>query len=161
LFAAEKALVKLPHILAVPPLLAGCSGEPDPFEAALNARRQYDPAQLARGAKLYQKHCARCHGDRGQSTVLPWNVRQADGFYPPPPLDDTAHAWHHPSAVLAGVVGDGSPPGEGRMPAWRGILATQDIADVVVYLTSFWSDATYRLWFEQIETPARRAAAAP
>lgn len=140
-------------------LLAGCGKPADPFAQAIGPERKYDRAQLQRGATLYRAHCARCHGDRGQGTVLPWNVRQADGFYPPPPLDDSAHAWHHPTAVLAGVVREGSPPGEGKMPAWKGKLSEQDIVDVVVYVTSFWSDEKYRLWFEQIEAPAREQAA--
>lgn len=136
-------------------VLAGCGGSPDPFVQALGAERKYDAAQLQRGAALYSQHCAQCHGARGQGTRLPWNVRQADGFYPPPPLDDSAHAWHHPTAVLARVVRDGSAPGEGRMPAWKDRLSEQDIVDVVVYVTSLWSDDKYRLWFERIEAPAR------
>lgn len=143
-------------------LLAACGQQQasHAFAAAVNAQRNYDPAQLRRGAALYQVHCSSCHGDRGQGTLLPWNVRQADGFYPPPPLDDSAHAWHHPTAVLARVVRDGSPPGEGRMPAWKDRLSEQQIVDVVVYVTSLWSDETYHLWFAQVETPARREAAA-
>jgi mono/diheme cytochrome c family protein len=45
------------------------------------------------------------------------------------------------------------------MPAWKNKLSERDIADVVVYVTSLWSDEKYRLWFVQIETPARESAA--
>jgi mono/diheme cytochrome c family protein len=151
--------MRIRYGLLVLGLLAGCGSQPDPFVQAIGAERKYDPTQLQRGAALYRRHCANCHGDRGQGTLLPWNVRQADGFYPPPPLDDSAHAWHHPTAVLARVVRDGSPPGEGKMPAWKNKLSERDIADVVVYVTSLWSDEKYRLWFVQIETPARESAA--
>jgi mono/diheme cytochrome c family protein len=143
-----------PLLLCV--LLAACNqSDPQPFDQAVNARRAYDPAQLARGAALFEKHCVSCHGKQGAGTILPWNVRQADGFYPPPPLDDSAHAWHHPTALLARVVRDGSLPGQGKMPAWRGKLSEAEITDVVVYVTSLWSDEKYQLWFAQIETPAR------
>jgi len=147
--------------LAAAALLAACgdAAKRDPFAQAVTAQRQYDATQLQRGASVYQQHCATCHGDRGQGTVLPWNVRQADGFYPPPPLDDSAHAWHHSTAVLARVVREGSPPGEGKMPAWKDKLSEQEIVDVVVYVTSLWSDEKYRLWFEQIESPARQQMA--
>lgn len=141
----------------LPPLLAACGDaqKPHAFERNINAERRYDAAQLQRGAVLYQRHCATCHGDQGQGKILPWNVRQADGFYPPPPLDDSAHAWHHPTELLARVVRDGSPPGQGKMPAWKGQLSEAEIADVVVYVTSLWSDEKYQLWFARIEMPAR------
>jgi mono/diheme cytochrome c family protein len=31
--------------------------------------RSYDPAQLARAEKLYQEHCAFCHGERDKGSV--------------------------------------------------------------------------------------------
>lgn len=142
----------------IPPLLfAACGDAPPshPFAQAVNAERRYDAAQLQRGAALFEKHCITCHGEKGVGKVLPWNVRQADGFYPPPPLDDSAHAWHHPTELLARVVRDGSPPGQGKMSGWKGQLSESEIVDVVVYVTSLWSDEKYQLWFSQIETPAR------
>lgn len=141
--------------IALPLLFTACGEEPQGFARSLNAERKYDLAQLQRGAALFEAHCASCHGDKGQGKTLPWNVRQPDGFYPPPPLDDSAHAWHHAAEVLARVVRDGSPPGQGKMPAWKGKLSEQDITDVVVYITSLWSDEKYQLWFTQIEAPAR------
>jgi len=144
-------------LCAIALTLLGC-GEKQKQSAwaqAVNAERRYDAAQLQRGATLYQEHCATCHGDKGQGKILPWNVRQADGFYPPPPLDDSAHAWHHPTELLARVVRDGSPPGQGKMPAWKDKLSEAEIVDVVAYVTSLWSDEKYQLWFVQIETPSR------
>lgn len=138
--------------------MTGCSGEKEHPFAALTAQRQYDAAQLQRGAALFEKNCVSCHGEKGVGKVLPWNVRQADGQYPPPPLDDSAHAWHHPTHLLARVVRDGSLPGQGNMPGWRGKLSEQDITDVVVYVTSLWSDEKYQIWFAQVETPARENA---
>jgi mono/diheme cytochrome c family protein len=148
--------------LVLPLLFAACGDarKSNVFAQAVNAERRYDAAQLQRGAALYRQYCARCHGDKGQGKVLPWNVRQADGFYPPPPLDDSAHAWHHPTTVLVRVVREGSPPGQGKMPGWKDRLGEAEIVDVVVYVTSLWSDEKYQLWFAQIETPAREQGAA-
>ena len=78
----------------------------------------------------------------------PAQVRDADGHYPPPPLDDSAHAWHHPTAVLLEAVREGSPEGEGKMPAWKGRLTEQQMQDVVAYIKSLWSDEVYALWLK-------------
>lgn len=141
-------------------LMAGCerASAPTPVEfvAGVNAERRYDAAQLGRGKAVFLRNCASCHGASGEGRIHPWNVRGADGFYPPPPLNDDAHAWHHSTKVLAKVIREGTPPNQGRMPAWQGKLTESEIADVVVYITSLWSGELYRQWYEQIEAPARR-----
>jgi mono/diheme cytochrome c family protein len=72
----------------------------------------------------------------------------ADGRFPPPPPDDSAHAWHHPPADLLEMTRDGSPAGQGNMPAWTGKLSEQAIEDVVAYIKSLWSDPVYQLWWK-------------
>lgn len=129
--------------------LAGCdetrsSGGDDGDKAAVG--RELDAAQVARGKSVYQKHCIECHGVDGKGLPGDWRVRDADGMYPPPPLDDSAHAWHHPTAVLLAAIRDGSPPGEGKMPAWKGRLSEHEMQDVVAYIKSLWSDPVYKLW---------------
>jgi mono/diheme cytochrome c family protein len=69
-------------------------------------------------------------------------------MYPPPPLDDTAHAWHHATPVLRKAIEEGSPPGTGDMPSWKGKLTDRQIDDVIVYIKSLWSDEVYRHWLE-------------
>ena len=110
--------------------------------------RNLDPAQVAQGQAIYKRHCAECHGVEGGGQPGDWRVRDADGNYPPPPLDDNAHAWHHPTAVLLQAIREGSPPGEGNMPAWKGKLSEQEMQDVVVYIKSLWSDQVYRMWWD-------------
>jgi mono/diheme cytochrome c family protein len=55
--------------------------------------------------------------------------------------------------VLLEVVRDGSPPGEGNMPAWQGKLGEQEMRDAVVYIKSLWSDSVYRMWWK-LEQPS-------
>lgn len=110
--------------------------------------RQHDPAQVARGRVVYESHCAGCHGLAGQGQAGDWRVRDPDGYYPPPPLDDSAHAWHHATAVLLDVVRNGSAPGEGKMPAWKDVLSDAEMVDVVEYVKSLWSDPVYALWWK-------------
>ena len=46
------------------------------------------------GGSVYAKNCASCHGVAlvGQAK---WRQRDADGYLPAPPHDETGHTWHH------------------------------------------------------------------
>lgn len=111
-------------------------------------KRHHDPAQVARGRAVYDRHCAECHGAEGRGQAGDWRIRDAAGNYPPPPLDDSAHAWHHPTTVLLDVIRNGSDPGEGNMPAWKKVLSEAEMQDVVAYIKSLWSDPVYQLWWK-------------
>ncbi len=104
--------------------------------------------QVERGRLVYERHCIECHGAEGRGQPGDWRVKRADGMYPPPPLDDTAHAWHHPTEVLKQRIREGSPPGVGDMPAWQGKLTEGEIDDVVVYIKSLWSPEIFRNWIQ-------------
>lgn len=110
--------------------------------------REQDATQVARGKAVYDKYCIECHGANGQGQPGDWRIRDADGRFPPPPLDSSAHAWHHPTAVLLEVIREGSPEGQGNMPAWKGKLSEQQMQDVVAYIKSLWSDEVYALWWK-------------
>ncbi|MFO7543790.1 MAG: c-type cytochrome [Thiobacillus sp.] len=139
-------------------MLAACEQAPPPAPtqsavdispaAASPLDRKLDPQQVARGLIVYEHHCASCHGAEGKGQPGDWRIRDAKGMYPPPPLDDSAHAWHHPTAVLLEAIRDGSPKGEGNMPGWKGKLTEQDMQDVAVYIKSLWSDQVYLMWLD-------------
>ena len=52
------------------------------------------------------------------------------------------------TAVLLDMIRNGSPQGQGKMPAWKGKLSEQEMQDVVAYIKSLWSDPVYRLWWK-------------
>lgn len=106
------------------------------------------PDQVERGRLVYERNCQECHGPEGRGQPGDWKVKRPNGLYPPPPLDDTAHAWHHPTAVLRKAILRGSPPDVGDMPAWEGKLSDAEIDDVIVYIKSLWSPEVFRQWIE-------------
>jgi mono/diheme cytochrome c family protein len=141
--------------LVLPGLLAGillsaCDQSPSSRAGAgiLALSRDLDSPQVVRGRAIYDRHCAECHGAQGRGPDGDWRIRDAEGKFPPPPLDDSAHAWHHPTAVLLEVVREGSPQGQGNMPAWKEKLSEQEMQDVVAYIKSLWSDPVYQLWLK-------------
>jgi mono/diheme cytochrome c family protein len=69
-------------------------------------------------------------------------------MFPPPPLDGTGHAWHHPVSWLKQMILDGSPAGQGKMPAWRGKLSEQEVEAVITWFQSLWPDRVYVAWYE-------------
>ena len=134
-------------LLAVLATLTACERPLSGIDAGPPDRFQ-DAQQIARGQAVYTQHCMACHGTDGKGPPGDWRIRDADGRFPPPPLDDSAHAWHHPTADLLETVRDGSPGGQGNMPAWNGKLSEQAMQDVVAYIKTLWSDPVYQLWWK-------------
>ncbi|MHB1175596.1 MAG: c-type cytochrome [Sulfuriferula sp.] len=131
-------------------MLAACTDKtpaPKTSEASpVNALvRVTDPAQLKRGAALFQQNCAVCHGAIAQGNP-DWRTVGADGKALPPPLDGTGHAWHHPTSGLKLAIKYGSPGGAGNMPAWKDKLTDLQIDDIIAWFQSLWPDGAYAAW---------------
>jgi len=73
---------------------------------------------VLRGADLYRRHCAVCHGNNGQP-VLP----TAPDFTKP-------MALLKPDLTLLASVRQG----RGAMPAYQGVLRDREILDIVAHL---------------------------
>lgn len=131
-------------------LLQACGDEvaSQPGHAADSAKvypRQQDPLQLARGSVLYQQHCAACHGAQAEGAPG-WYRPDAQGQNPPPPLNGTGHAWHHPLPVLRRTIAEGTAILGGNMPAWKGTLSTQEIDDVIAWFQAKWPEPLFQAW---------------
>ncbi len=109
------------------------------------AERWYSPQQVNSGAEIYKNNCAQCHGINGQG-AFNWTKLGPDGKYPPPPLNGTGHAWHHPLNMLFHVVKNGSPGGQGNMPAWREKLSDEEMVAAIAWFQSQWPEEVYTAW---------------
>lgn len=145
-------------ILPAATLLAvvACSNDTDTDPARATAKattpatgiagRWYTKEQVAQGKHLFQLHCARCHGSRGQSTP-DWRNPDRHGLYPPPPLNGTAHTWHHSLDLLRKTVREGGARLGGQMPGFADKLKPQDIDAILAWVQTLWTEQIYQAWF--------------
>ncbi len=119
------------------------------FELAIGAsNRGYDLKMLETGQQLFQTNCASCHGVNAEGTVTEWQQKDANGKLPPPPLNGTAHTWHHSIRGLAHTIKNGTVSIGGNMPAWIGKLNDDEIFYVIIWITSLWPDKIYNSWLQ-------------
>ena len=135
--------------------LAGCDRTPpSPYQL-----RPDDAAVVAQGRKVYQVHCAACHGARleGQPN---WRERDASGRLPAPPHDASGHTWHHPDEVLFRITKQGVakaanlPDHPSNMPAYEGVLTDAEIVAVLSWIKAQWPAETRRL-HDEVNAAAR------
>ncbi|MDZ7800761.1 MAG: cytochrome c [Trueperaceae bacterium] len=81
---------------------------------------------LATGERLYQDSCATCHGVEGGGA--------AQAGIPAPPLDGSAHAWHHPDRQIIGLIRDGGV----QMPAVGARWSDPEVEAVLAFVKSRW-----------------------
>ena len=104
-----------------------------------------DPGTLAAGRKLYDTHCAACHGKELEGEPN-WRERKPSGRMPAPPHDDSGHTWHHSDTLLFRITKHGLVPGKygppgyvSDMPAYGETLTDGEIWAVLAYIASRWS----------------------
>lgn len=98
---------------------------------------------VASGAKIYEAHCASCHGASLQGQP-DWQSRGSDGLLPAPPHDASGHTWHHDDKTLfqitklgvAQVIGDKTY--KSAMPAYADILSDEQIVAVLSWIKAQW-----------------------
>ena len=118
--------------------------------------RWYRREQVAKGAALFREHCASCHGADAEGTPS-WREPGPDGKYPPPPLNGTAHAWHHPLSMLKQALTSGGKPLGRSTPGFAVTLDGEEIDAVLAWVQSHWSEEIYAMWRERdAESRSRR-----
>jgi ubiquinol-cytochrome c reductase cytochrome b subunit len=90
----------------------------------------------AAGAPVYAANCAGCHGAAGAGQP---------GVFPPLAANpyvtgDPKQVIHTLNYGLSGAIKVGSASYSGMMPAWKGNLTPQQIADVITYIRGNWGN---------------------
>jgi mono/diheme cytochrome c family protein len=151
----KKIFVSVFGLVSLLPILS-CSEQNQPESGIAGAQtnkilpsetvvRWYSSEQVLRGGALFQQHCAECHKADASGTP-DWKKTDAEGKLPPPPLNGTAHAWHHPLPMLQQIVRNGGIPMGGSMPAFKGKLNDRQINDILAWVQSHWPDKQYTTW---------------
>ena len=135
----------LPHVLADTPTTLPDLSKPVSGDAK-RVERIYSTQQVELGKTTFQTHCQSCHGLEGIGEVKEWQKSRADGTFPAPPLNGTAHTWHHNLRVLLGTINRGGIPLGGRMPSFKSILSDDEKFAVLAYVQSLWPDEIYEVW---------------
>jgi thiol:disulfide interchange protein DsbC len=118
---------------------------------AAETERWYSDEQLVQGEKLFRQNCASCHGQQAEATP-DWKKTDANGKYPPPPLNGTAHAWHHDLDLLRRTVREGGAKLGGQMPAFEEVLDAGQVDAVIAYFQSKWPDDLFQRWAGRFES---------
>jgi len=107
--------------------------------------RWFNEENVSYGKIVFLQNCASCHKNDASGTRL-WKKLNANGFYPPPPLNGEAHTWHHDYNTLVEIISKGGKAYDGKMPAFEKELNKNDIKNVIAYFQSFWKDDVYDIW---------------
>jgi mono/diheme cytochrome c family protein len=91
------------------------------------------------GKATFDKNCVSCHGKDARGTSTDWKRLLPNGKYPAPPLNGTAHAWHHSPKLLLNTINNGGVKLGGWMPAFKDKLTDKEKQATLDYLHSLWS----------------------
>ncbi len=129
-------------------LLASCQpSQTESEQTAVDSNsRWYSHQQVEQGQLIFRAHCAQCHGENAQGLHEDWKAKLPDGSFPPPPLNGSAHAWHHPLSVLLGVINEGGVALGGNMPGFQAVLTDKEKLAVIAFFQNYWTDEIYANW---------------
>ena len=129
-------VIKLITAMVLAGVLYSCS---EPKKDQPIDGRWYTQAQLKMGKRVFTENCAMCHEEKAESTP-DWKQTLADGSYPAPPLNGSAHAWHHSLSILLRTINQGGSKLGGKMPGFEGKLTEDEKMAAIAFFQSFWNE---------------------
>lgn len=117
--------------------------------------RVNDASTVAIGQQIYAETCASCHGAQLEGEEN-WQTRDAKGYLPAPPHDETGHTWHHKDQLLFDLTKYGIQKFAGadyktKMPGYEDVLSDEQIIAVLSYIKAQWPEEI-RTRHDQINT---------
>lgn len=129
-------------LLAGMGLLAAC-GKEEPVVPLTPGQTAFPMESILQGARVYQEHCAQCHGPDAQGHP-DWRLPQVTAA---PPLNGTGNEWQRSKLELAAVILNGAQrDGVPVMPGWKGRLSDKEVEDVITWFQALWPVDTYERW---------------
>ena len=110
--------------------------------------RWYTQQQFELGKQVFTANCAQCHGGKGQGLVEDWKTPNPTGQFSAPPLNGSAHTWHHSTEVLMETINKGGIPLGGSMPSFQEVLSEEEKLAVIAFVQNLWNDETYGKWLK-------------
>ena len=116
-------------IIAIIMLLTGCSS---------GDKEKSSESNIALGENVFNQNCVSCHGSNGRGLAENWKVKDENGNFPAPPLNGTAHTWHHSPAQLLYTINNGGADMGGQMPGFSERLNEEQKQALIDYIYSLW-----------------------
>ena len=155
-----KKLILVSGLFLITNVLVACGGKADGAskDAEISDKkvegRWYTNAQSKQGKGVFKDNCAACHGASGEGLTADWKKPDAAGKFPAPPLNGTAHTWHHSKGLLMRTVNEGGIALGGTMPPFKDKLTNQEKEAVLAHVMSLWPQNIYEAW--QKRNPATK-----
>jgi len=110
-------------------LLTGCSS---------GDKEKSLESNIVLGENVFNQNCVSCHGSKGRGLAENWKVKDENGNFPAPPLNGTAHTWHHSPSQLLYTINKGGVDMGGQMPGFEGRLNEEEKQALIDYIYSLW-----------------------
>jgi len=94
------------------------------------------PPQAAAGAKVFAANCTGCHGANGTGQPGVFPSLAANPYV----SGDAKRVIHTVKFGLTGKIVAKGVKYDGVMPAWRGTLRDEQIADVITFIRTSWKN---------------------
>jgi mono/diheme cytochrome c family protein len=95
-----------------------------------------DAIEMRRGARLYDKHCAECHGDQGEGKAGVYPALRGNRTVT---MDNTANLISVIRQGGFGPVTEKNPRPYG-MPPFGHVLSHREMADIITFLRQSWGN---------------------
>ncbi len=122
------------------------------ISAKADGERWYDAIQASQGQGIFQQQCAGCHGSNAEAKPG-WQT--ASGEAAAPPLNGSAHSWHHSLKQLRKTIQMGSIQLGGVMPGFGKKLSDSEIDNAIAFFQSKWPDKTYSDWASRFKVAGK------